>query len=252
MVYQSLMKARQGGQKQLAVLIDPDKAKRDTILRLCELAAKGGVSYFLWGGSLINENQSEYYLAYLRAHTELPIVLFPGSIYQLSEQADALLFLSMISGRNPELLIGQHVQVAPRLRSSSLEVIPTGYLYIDGGRPSSVGYMSNTQPIPADKPGIAQATALAGTLLGLRVIYLDAGSGALRPVMPEMIQGVRKELPDTPLLVGGGIRSAEQAGAALAAGADCIVVGNSLEDNPDLLPELAGVVRGMISVGSGS
>lgn len=245
MIYPSLLAARQTGEKQLAILIDPDKTNRDLIIRLCELSAEGGVNYFLWGGSLVNETQAEYYLSLLRAHTKLPIILFPGSVYQLSAQADALLFLSMISGRNPELLIGQHVLAAPRIKRLQLEVIPTGYLYIDGGANSSVGYMSNTQPIPADKPEIAQATALAGKYLGHRVIYLDAGSGAKHAVGIAMIKAVRKEIEELPLIVGGGIRQPEQAYQALAAGADCIVVGNSLEENPELLPQLAAVVRGM-------
>ena len=245
MIYPSLLDARLKGEKQLAVLIDPDKTDRKLITRLCELAAQGGVNYFLWGGSLVNETQAEYYLSFLRAHTKLPIILFPGSIYQLSAQADALLFLSMISGRNPELLIGQHVLAAPRIKRLNLEVIPTGYLYIDGGTTSSVGYMSNTQPIPANKPEIAQATALAGKYLGHRLIYLDAGSGAKNPVNAAMIQAVRKEIDDLPLIVGGGIRHPEQAEKAFGAGADCIVVGNSLEESPDLLPELAAVVKGM-------
>ncbi|MCB0637612.1 MAG: geranylgeranylglyceryl/heptaprenylglyceryl phosphate synthase, partial [Lewinella sp.] len=194
MIYSSLSRARQDGRKQLAVLVDPDKTNRAALIRLTELANQGGVDYFFWGGSLINETQAEYYLSLLRSHTSLPIVLFPGNIYQLSPQADALLFLSLISGRNPDLLIGQQVLAAPRIKRLKLEVISTGYLYIDGGRPTSVGYMSNTQPIPADKPEIARATALAGAYLGHRVIYLDAGSGAHQPVPAAMIQAVRDEV----------------------------------------------------------
>jgi putative glycerol-1-phosphate prenyltransferase len=243
MIYASLLRAHQNDAKQLAVLIDPDKTNRAAILRICEMANQGGVDYFLWGGSLVNETQAEYYISLLRAHTNIPIVLFPGSIYQLSSHADALLFLCMISGRNPELLIGQHVLAAPRIKRLKLEVIPTGYMYIDGGALSSVGYMSNTQPIPADKPEIAQATALAGKYLGHQLIYLDAGSGALRPVSEEMISGVRKEIEGLPLIVGGGIRTAEQASQALQAGADCIVIGNSLEENPETLLELTTAVK---------
>ncbi|MEL6656728.1 MAG: geranylgeranylglyceryl/heptaprenylglyceryl phosphate synthase [Bacteroidota bacterium] len=245
MIYPSLLRARQRGEKQMAVLIDPDKTNRKAIIRLCELANQGGVSYFLWGGSLVNETQAEYYLSLLRAHTQLPIILFPGSIYQLSAQADALLFLSLISGRNPELLIGQHVLAAPRIKRMQLEVIPTGYLYIDGGALSSVGYMSNTQPIPGNKPEIARATALAGKYMGHKLIYLDAGSGAEKPVSQVMIEAVRSEIEELPLIVGGGIRSQKEAAAALQAGADCIVVGNSLEEQPELLGELAAVVKGM-------
>ncbi|MEL7220981.1 MAG: geranylgeranylglyceryl/heptaprenylglyceryl phosphate synthase [Bacteroidota bacterium] len=243
MIYPSLLQARRNETKQLAVLIDPDKTNRSVILQLCEMANQGGVDYFLWGGSLVNETQAEYYISLLRAHTAIPIILFPGSIYQLSGHANALLFLCMISGRNPELLIGQHVLAAPRIKRLNLEVIPTGYMYIDGGSRSSVGYMSNTQPIPANKPEIARATALAGKYLGHKLIYLDAGSGALNPVSAAMISGVRKEVEDLPLIVGGGIRSAEQASLALRAGADCIVVGNSLEENPEMLHELVAVVK---------
>lgn len=243
MIYRSLRQAHEEGEKQLAVLIDPDKTNRQSIIRLTELANQGGVSYFLWGGSLVNETQAEYYLSLLRAHTRLPIVLFPGSIYQLSGQADALLFLSLISGRNPELLIGQQVLAAPRIKRLDLEVIPTGYMYIDGGRPTSVGYMSNTQPIPADKPEIARATALAGMYLGHQAIYLDAGSGAHHPVPTAMIEEVRKEI-QLPLIVGGGIRTPLQAADALNAGADVIVVGNSLEKDPELLADLVTVVKG--------
>ncbi|RME95143.1 MAG: geranylgeranylglyceryl/heptaprenylglyceryl phosphate synthase [Bacteroidetes bacterium] len=246
MTLASLRRARQSGEKQLAVLIDPDKTNRNAIIKLAELSALGGVSYFLWGGSLVNETQANYYLSLLRAHTKLPIVLFPGSIYQLSDQADSLLFLAMISGRNPELLIGQHVLAAPRIKKMNIEVIPTGYMYIDGGHLSSVGYMSNTQPIPADKPEIARATALAGIYLGHQVIYLDAGSGALQPVGEAIIRGVRQEIGDTPLIVGGGIRTKAQAQAAFASGADLIVVGNSLEENPDLLPELTDSLRTLV------
>lgn len=243
MIYSNLYQAKKRGEKQMAVLIDPDKAKRDSIIAMADLAKKGGVSYFLWGGSLVNETQADYYLSLLKAHTQIPIILFPGSIHQLSAQADALFFLQLISGRNPELLIGQQVLAAPRLKRLNLEVIPTSYMYIDGGRLSSVGYMSNTQPIPANKLGIAQATALAGKYLGHKVCYLDAGSGALNPVSAEMISAVNQQIEDMPLVVGGGIRTPEQAISALDAGADLIVVGNRLEEDPHFLPALTAVIN---------
>lgn len=243
MIYTNLYQAKKRGEKQMAVLIDPDKTSRDAIITMAELAENGGVSYFLWGGSLVNETQAEYYLSLLKAHTNLPIILFPGSINQLSAQADALLFLQLISGRNAELLIGQHVLAAPRIKRLGLEVIPTSYLYIEGGRLSSVGYMSNTQPIPADKYGIAQATALAGKMLGHKLCYLDAGSGALNPVSTQMIEAVSSEITDLPLIVGGGIRTPEQAILALEAGTDLIVVGNRLEEDPHFLPALSAVIK---------
>lgn len=242
MILDRILSATAAGQKQLAVLIDPDKTSRDHISALCQLAEQGMVDYFLWGGSLISESQAEYYLAYLKAHTDKPIVLFPGSINQLYGQADALLLLSLISGRNPELLIGQHVIAAPRIKRLRLEPIPTGYILIDGGTPTSVAYMSNTAPIPANKPTIASCTALAGEQLGLKIIYLDAGSGAHRPVSPEVIRAVRKEV-SLPLIVGGGIRTGEAARAILDAGADLLVVGNALEADTGRLPAIAEAVR---------
>jgi putative glycerol-1-phosphate prenyltransferase len=164
------------------------------------------------------------------------VVLFPGSVTQLSAHVDAVLFLSLISGRNPELLIGQHVVAAPRIKALQLEAVPTGYLLIDGGKPTTASYISNTQPIPANKAGIAAATALAGELLGLRCIYIDAGSGAANPVPIEMIRAVR-EACSLPLIVGGGIRSRAQADAAYAAGADLLVIGTAIEEEPEMIAE---------------
>jgi phosphoglycerol geranylgeranyltransferase len=247
MIQSALQTARARGQKQLSVLIDPDKTCRDHIIRLAELAAESRVSYFLWGGSLVSGGQAEYYLSLLRAHTQLPIVLFPGNAYQLYKQADAILFLSLISGRNPDFLIGQQVLAAPHLKRMRLEVIPTGYMLIDGGSHSSAAYMSNTQPIPSDKPEIASCTALAGAYLGLQTIYLDAGSGARRPVPAETIAAVHKEV-DLPLIVGGGLRKPEDAEKAFTAGADLLVVGNGLEEDPSWLPELGAVVARCSSV----
>jgi putative glycerol-1-phosphate prenyltransferase len=242
MMYATLKHARSTGQKQLAVLIDPDKTNRDTLMHLASLAEVFPIGCFLWGGSLVSETQNEYYLSLLKAHTSKPVVLFPGSMYQINPKADAILLLSLISGRNPDLLIGQHVLAAAKLKHSNLEIIPTGYMLVDGGHPTSVSYISNTLPIPSDKPDIARITALAGTLLGLQLIYLDSGSGARYPVKPEMIAAVRSEV-NVPIVVGGGIRSSETARQALQAGADMIVVGNALEKNIDWLPELCATVQ---------
>ena len=242
MIYPALVEARARGRKLLAVLIDPDKARRDHLGQLAAYAEAGQVDYFLWGGSLVNQPQAEYYLRLLKSMTSRPILLFPGSVYQLDAEADGLLLLSLLSGRNPDLLIGRHVTVAGRIKQMGLETIPTGYLLIDGGRPTSVTYMSNTAPIPADKPGIAVATALAGEQLGLRVIYMDAGSGANQPISAELIGAVRQEV-ELPIIVGGGIRSPERAALALTAGADMVVVGNGLENDANWLPKLAAAVR---------
>ncbi|MCB0813121.1 MAG: phosphoglycerol geranylgeranyltransferase [Flavobacteriales bacterium] len=164
--------------------------------------------------------------------SDRPVVLFPGSPAQLSGHADALLFLSLISGRNPELLIGHHVTSAPTVKALGLEAIPTGYLLVDGGRMTTAHYVSQTSPIPHDKPGIAAATALAGELLGLKAIYLDTGSGAPRTVAPDMVKAVRQAV-DLPIIVGGGIRSTEQAQALCEAGADMLVVGTAFEEDPE-------------------
>ena len=242
MILAALDRARQQGRKLLAVLVDPDKVSDARLATLGYHANAGLIDYFLWGGSLVNQPQSAYYLRQLKSLTDVPILLFPGSVYQLDEQADALLLLSLISGRNPELLIGHHVTVAGRIKQMGLTTVPTGYLLIDGGKPTSVSYMSGTTPIPADKPAIAAATALAGEQLGLKLIYLDAGSGALNPVNQEIIRAVRAEI-NLPLVVGGGIRTPERAQQALAAGADLIVIGNGLERDAGWLPEVAALVH---------
>ncbi|TAG57186.1 MAG: geranylgeranylglyceryl/heptaprenylglyceryl phosphate synthase, partial [Runella slithyformis] len=166
----------------------------------------------------------------------------PGSSLHIEPTADAILLLSLISGRNPELLIGQHVIAAPILKRSGLEVLPTGYMLVESGRSTTVSYISNTTPIPHDKPSVAACTAMAGEMLGLQLMYLDAGSGAQKPVSAAMIAAVRQAV-DTPIVVGGGINSIDKAYAALEAGADVIVVGNGIEENPDLLPEIAQAVR---------
>ncbi len=234
----SLQKAKQQGKKQLAVLIDPDKTDAPRTRKLVDLAVRSEVNYFLVGGSLLWRDRLDTCLRVIRERCAIPTLLFPGSTYQINPRADGILFLSLISGRNPDLLIGQHVISAPYLRDSPLEVLGTGYLLIDGGAPTTVSYMSNTQPIPADKPEIAASTALAGAMLGLRLIYLDAGSGARQPVSENTIKVVSRTV-DTPLIVGGGIRTPERAVNSLRAGADLVVVGNAFEKDPELLPAMA-------------
>jgi len=165
----------------------------------------------------------------LKENSDIPVILFPGSSYQISRNADAMLFLSLISGRNPDLLIGLHVLSAPYIKLSGLKTIPTGYMLIDSGKPTSVTYMSNSFPIPNDKKDIAACTAMAGEMLGLRTIFMDAGSGALQTIPEEMITFVKGSI-DIPLIIGGGIRTAEKAKSVLEAGADIIVVGNRFEE----------------------
>lgn len=237
-LYTNLLTAHSAGKKHLAILIDPGKLAPRRLERTVELAVECGVHYFFIGGSLVVNDMLDSVLSGIRERCSIPLVLFPGNSFQLSYRADALLFLSLISGRNPELLIGQHVISAPFLKMSPLEIISTGYMLIDGGVQTAVQYMSNTYPIPANKSDIAVCTALAGELLGLKMIYLEAGSGAKNPVPPPMIEAVRAAI-SVPLLVGGGIRTGEQAAAACRAGADVLVVGNAVEENPELIRELA-------------
>lgn len=187
-------------------------------------------------------NQLDDCVRSIRAACDIPIVLFPGSTQQLCDEADAILFLSLISGRNADLLIGNHVIAAPYLKQSSLEILPTGYMLIDGGRPTTVSYISGTLPIPADKPDIAACTAVAGEMLGLRLLFMDAGSGAQQCVSEEMVATVRNQV-DIPIIVGGGIRSAAQAAKLAAAGADIIVVGNAIEANPELIQSISAAIH---------
>lgn len=222
---------RQEGYKALTLLLDPDKVDLEALPTLVELAETTGVDAWLVGGSLVADGHIHQLVPQLKALSRLPVVLFPGSIHQIEPAADAILLLSLISGRNPDLLIGQHVVAAPLLKRAGLEILPTGYLLIDGGRTTTAHYISNTQPIPHDKPGIAAATALAGQQLGLQLIYLDGGSGALKPVAPAMIRRVANEM-EVPLMVGGGIRTAETARQAWEAGADILVIGTALEQEP--------------------
>ena len=238
-----LYERKENGQKSFAVLIDPDKVNLDIFTNLLDLCIEHHADYIFVGGSLIMDYVMGDVIAKIKSYTNIPVILFPGNSLHIDNQADAILLLSLISGRNPEFLIGQHVISAPVLRKSGLEILPTGYMLIDSGRQTTVSYISNTNPIPHDKPGIAACTAMAGEMLGLKLTYLDAGSGAMNPVSPEMIAAVRQSV-DTPIIVGGGINSIKKAKNALSAGADVIVVGNGIEENIDLLKEIAETVNG--------
>lgn len=232
----------QDGRKAFAVLLDPDKVELSSFPFMLAESMRYGVDFFFVGGSLITRYASDEIIAAIRRYTNIPAILFPGNSLHIEPSADAILLLSLISGRNPELLIGQHVIAAPLLKKSNLEILPTGYMLIESGRATTVSYISNTTPIPHDKPSVAACTAMAGELLGLQIMYLDAGSGAQKPVSAEMIAAVRKSV-DAPIIVGGGINTIQKAQAALEAGADVIVVGNGIEQNPDLLPEIAQMVK---------
>lgn len=241
-IYSGLLEAKRHGEKRLAVLFDPDKLRLKKMEQALDLAIECGVDYFFIGGSLVVNNMLDSLLVHIRQRCPIPLVLFPGNSFQLSYRADAILFLSLISGRNPELLIGQHVISAPFLKMSPLEIISTGYILVDGGVMTAVQYMSNTYPIPGNKDDIAVCTALAGEMLGLKMLYLDAGSGAKTPVSESMIEAVSGAV-SVPLIVGGGIRTPEKVAANLQAGADLIVVGNIVEQDPGLIREMAVAVK---------
>lgn len=203
-----------------------------------KLGLRYAIDFFFVGGSLITGHGLSAVVAKLTSQPDIPVVIFPGNNAHIDHRADGILLLSLISGRNPDLLIGQHILAAPILKHSPLEVVPTGYMLIDGGRQTTVSYISNTTPIPRNKPEIAACTAMAGEMLGLQLIYIDTGSGADEHAPEAMIKSIRKNI-DIPLVVGGGIRTAQQAKAVWQAGADLIVMGNSLETNPDLMQEVA-------------
>ena len=216
--------------KQLTVLVDPDKLTDKEIEKSTKMAQKAGVDYFFVGGSLLINDSLNQSIKIIKESCNLPVIIFPGNNYQLSNNADAILFLSLISGRNPDMLIGMHVIAAPYIKLSGLEPIPTGYMLIDGGNPTSVTYMSNSFPIPADKKDIAACTAMAGEMLGLKMIYMDAGSGAEKSISSEMIKFV-KDSVDIPLMTGGGIITPDLLREKYIAGADIAVIGTQFENN---------------------
>lgn len=242
MVLSQLQALKSGGRSGFAVLADPDKIAPSDMLHLARLCNNAGVDYLFMGGSLLMAHQMELCIQRFKNESEIPVVLFPGSPAQVTPYADALLYLSLISGRNPELLIGQHVASAPQVKASGLEVISTGYIIIDGGIQTTVSYMSNTTPVPADKPEIALCTAWAGELQGKHLIYLDAGSGARKPVSAEMIEQVSANIA-IPLVVGGGIRTPEKVYENCMAGANIVVVGNAIERDPMLIKDMAQAAK---------
>lgn len=227
------------GNKSIALLLDPDKASAEGLKNTLRIASGCKTDYILAGGSL-TFNSIDNLIDTVREFCSIPIVLFPGNLLQLSLKADAILLLSLISGRNPELLIGNHVIAAPYLRSIREKLISVGYILVGSGKKTSVEYISQTEAIPADKSDLVVATALAGEMLGFHMIYLEAGSGAENPVPTEIINAVRENI-SIPIAVGGGLRSRQEISDAFLAGADLIILGNGCEKDPGLLAEACAV-----------
>ncbi len=241
-IYHSLTERKRQNKKSFAVLVDPDKVNDSYMEQLIPLVIDAKVDYLLVGGSLVISNYLDECVQLIKRNCNIPVILFPGSPSQVSKYADALLYLSLISGRNPELLIGQHVVSAPVVKQSGLEIMSTGYMVIDGGAPTTVSYISNASPLPSDKNEIAMCTAMAGEMLGMKLIYMDAGSGAKRAISESMIEKVASCI-EVPLIIGGGITHPEKAYLNCKAGADVIVVGNAIEKDANLIKEIAAAIH---------
>ncbi len=229
------------GLKYLAVLVDPDKASPGHLEILSQYANERMFDFFFVGGSLTTKSTS-HVIDFLKLRTDLPVILFPGDLEQVAYNADAILFLSLVSGRNPEYLIGKHVLVAQKIKNSTLQVIPTGYILISSSQPTAVQYITQTQPIPRNKPQLAAATALAAELLGMQAVYLEAGSNAKEAVPLDVVSEVRKQI-GIPLIVGGGIRTPNLMSDVFNAGADVVVVGSVVEENPKVLLKFSAVLN---------
>lgn len=241
-IYEHIKDCRNSAKKLFAILVDPDKQDKNALLNIIKKAKSAQVDLFFVGGSLLTNDNLNSCIETLKENCEIPVVLFPGNAMQVNNKADAILFLSLISGRNADMLIGKQVITAPILKQSSLEIIPTGYMLIDSGKPTTASYMSNTTPIPYEKNEVAACTAMAGEMLGLKCIFMDGGSGAHHPISEKMISLVRQSV-DTPVIVGGGIDSGQKAILNCKAGADIIVVGNAIEKDDSLIVEIANAIH---------
>ena len=236
-VLDQIVKANKTGKKMLSVLIDPDKVHDDRLTALITTVNSSKVDMLLIGGSDVKPKRTDQVLEMISPITDLPLILFPGSANQISERADGILFLSLISGRNPNYLIEEHIEAVPLLESAGLEIIPTAYILIENGKPSSVERVSGTKPMRRDQVDLISKTAKAGEYLGMKLIYLEAGSGALDPIPVEIISRVRLRV-SVPIIVGGGLRSKNDIQQAFNAGADMVVIGTAIENNPSFLSEL--------------
>lgn len=241
-IYNTILEKKARQEKMVAILIDPDKAKAEYITDLCAKAKESKVDFILIGGSLMTDGDISQTARLVKKACNIPTILFPGSAMQITNDANGILFLSLLSSRNPEMLIGQQVISAPYLRKTDLEIISTAYLLIDSGIQTTASYMSNSNPIPAEKSEIAASTALAGEYMGMDLIYLDGGSGAKNPVPHKMISKVN-EYCSKPIAVGGGLNSIEKVQLAFDSGADIVVIGNALEHNPDFLIDISKITQ---------
>lgn len=239
-IYQSILNNSNNNVKMFGVLIDPDKQNAEELIEIINVCNDADVDYFFVGGSIITQGDMQKTTRLITENSSKPIIIFPGNPDQISDYADAILFLSLISGRNPEFLIGHQVTAAPIIRKTNLEVIPTGYLLVDCGTTTTAIYVSDTNPIPHDNPEIAANTALAGEYLGLNLTYIDGGSGAKKCISSTMISKT-KAVKNGPLIIGGGIRTPQAAQEIYKAGADIIIVGNGAEENRNLISEIAEV-----------
>ena len=236
-IYHNILSSVDKGQKLLAVLIDPDKIGINEISRFVKKVNSSIASYIFVGGSTVEAYDCDRVVNEIRKYTSLPIILFPGDVTQITDKAEAILFLSLISGRNPEYLIGKHVESISTLKGTNLEIISTGYILIENGKKTSVQRVTGTKPLPRNNVEHIADTAKAGELLGMKMIYLEAGSGAIEPLTPEIIKKVRTNV-NIPLIVGGGIRKKEQLQSAYRSGADLVVIGTAFEEDESFFDEI--------------
>ena len=237
-IYQSILNNTNAGVKMFGVLIDPDKQNVRELLETVQLCNNADVDFFFVGGSIITTGDIKKTTRLIKENSTKPVIIFPGNPDQITEYADAILFLSLISGRNPEFLIGHQVTAAPMIKKLDIEVIPTGYLLVDCGTITTAIYVSDTNPIPHSNAEIAANTALAGEYLGLNLTYIDGGSGAKKCISNKMISKT-KAAKNGPLIIGGGIRTPQAANEIYKAGADIIIVGNGAEENRNLITDIA-------------
>lgn len=235
-IYENILQAKANNEKLLAILIDPEKVTVEEAVLLAEKIKKSPATHVFVGGSTFNGVHLDALISILKQETELPILIFPGHPSQISNEADGILFLSLLSGRNPEYLIEHHINAVDALEKSNLEIIPTGYLLIDGGKETAVQRVSQTQPIEHDNLELAYKTAKAGEFLGKKLIYLEAGSGANQNVSSKMIQYITENCK-IPVIVGGGIRSLETIQEVYNAGADLVVIGTAFENDSNFFKE---------------